>query len=99
MRVSDDGLSCRSGLRAAALTGAPLLLSGCTGFASPAISLFGAYFPSWLACALVGVIGAVVARVLFVRIGIDAILPARLLVYACVAALIGFSVALSVYGR
>ncbi|WP_454915937.1 YtcA family lipoprotein [Xanthobacter sediminis] len=66
---------------------------------SPSLPLFGAYFPSWLICAAAGVIGAVVMRGVFIRLGIDEVLPWRLLVYACLAALIGFVVALTVYGR
>jgi len=61
--------------------------------------MFGAYFPSWLACALAGILGAVVVRVIFVRVGIDDILPVRLPVYVAIAAGIGFLVSLSTFGR
>lgn len=74
-------------------------LAGCEGQRSPALPLFGAYFPSWLLCLLAGVVGAVVVRVVFIRIGIDEGLPLRLLVYTCVAALLGFALALTVFGR
>ncbi|MCX5495719.1 YtcA family lipoprotein [Kaistia dalseonensis] len=74
-------------------------LSGCTVPASPALPLFGAYFPSWLICASVGVIGAVIIRAVLIKLGIDEILTWRLLVYACLAAVIGFALALTVYGR
>lgn len=76
-----------------------VVLTGCTRTASPAVPLFGAYFPSWLICLLGGVIGAVVVRVLLVRIGIDDGLPFRLLTYTGVAAIIGFVLALTVFGR
>lgn len=66
---------------------------------SPSLPMFGAYFPFWLACMGAGVIGAVVLRVLFIRLGIDEVLPWRLLVYACCAATIGIVMALTVYGR
>lgn len=61
--------------------------------------LFGAYFPSWLICATAGVLGSVAVRAVFVRAGIDAVLPFRLPVYASLAAAIGFVLALTVYGR
>jgi hypothetical protein len=57
------------------------LTGGCGARGAPWFSLFGAYFPAWLLCALVGVIGAVLARALLVAIGLDAIVRARLLTY------------------
>lgn len=74
-------------------------LGGCAEPASPSLPLFGAYFPSWLVCTSIGVVGAVAVRGLFVRLGIDDVLPWRLLVYTCLATAIGFVVALTVYGR
>jgi hypothetical protein len=65
--------------------GVPLLmaiaLAGCGVRGAPWLSLFGAYFPVWMLCGLIGVVGAVLARVLFVAIGLDAVLRARLLTY------------------
>jgi len=61
--------------------------------------LFGAYFPAWLICAAVAVVGAVVVRAAFIKIGLDDVLPVRLLVYSALAALIGLTLALTVYGR
>ena len=66
---------------------------------SPSLPLFGAYFPSWLICAGVGVIGAAAVRMAFIRLGVDEILPWRLLVYSCVATIIGLAVSLVVFGR
>ena len=75
------------------------LLSGCDRPLSPSFPLFGAYFPAWLACATFGIVGALVVRVVFVRIGVDDVLPWRLLVYTCLGAGIAFALALLVYGR
>lgn len=87
-------------LRAPGLLGtATFGLAGCTGQTSPSVPLFGAYFPSWLICVVAGVVGAVAVRGLFVRLGIDDVLPWRLLVYTCLAAAIGFVLALTIYGR
>jgi len=74
-------------------------LTGCSGTRSPEVPLFGAYFPSWLVCLIAGTIGAVIMRVVLVRVGIDEGLPFRLLTYACIAAVIGFGLALTVFGR
>jgi hypothetical protein len=68
--------------------GIPLLaafaLVGCGVRGAPWFSLFGAYFPAWMLCGLIGVLGAVLARVLFVAIGLDAIVRARVLTYGSV---------------
>ncbi|MGY8619537.1 YtcA family lipoprotein [Pantoea agglomerans] len=66
------------------------MLSGCAIQQAPAFPIFGSYFPSWMACALFGIVIAVIARVVFIRIGIDDSLPARLLVYVCLALIVAF---------
>jgi hypothetical protein len=73
--------------------------SGCVPLGAPAIPLFGAYFPGWLLCAFCGVIGAVVVRLGFIRIGLDDILPVRLPVYVAVATIIGLLVSWLGFGR
>ena len=85
--------------RAATLSLAALPLAGCLSAGAPAIPLFGAYFPSWLLCAFIGILGAVVVRLMFIRAGIDDALPVRLPVYVCIAAAIGFAVSLLGFGR
>ena len=78
---------------------AAIALAGCSDTRAPAIPLFGAYFPAWLACATIGILGAVVIRVAFVLIGLDDRLPLRLLVYVCLAAGISFAASLAFFGR
>ncbi len=80
-------------------SGFALALSGC-GEAppSPSMFFFGAYFPSWMLCVCIGIIGALIVRVVLVRVGIDDELPVRLLVYISFAAAIGFASALAIYG-
>ncbi|MFG1393086.1 YtcA family lipoprotein [Xanthobacter agilis] len=75
------------------------VLSGCSPVGAPTIPFFGAYFPSWLACALAGILGAVLVRVAFVRLGVDDVLPARLPIYVSIAAGLGFLVSLVSFGR
>lgn len=74
-------------------------VSACDAPLSPSVPLFGAYFPSWLICGGLGVVGAVLGRVLFIRLGIDDGLPFRTLVYICLALLIAFAAAAAMYGR
>ena len=54
----------------------------------PQISVAGSFFPSWMLCAVVGIVVAVVARRLFVRAGVDPYVGPRLLVYPSLALLV-----------
>ena len=87
------------GRLAGVLAPAALGLGACEARISPSIALFGAYFPYWLLCIAAGVLGALAMRGLFIQIGLDDVLPWRLLVYVSLAAIIGFLLALSLYGR
>lgn len=82
---------------------APLVIlvavAGCAPLGAPAIPLFGAYFPAWLLCAFIGVIGAALVRVVFVAIGLDDLFPIRLPVYVAVAVIIGLLVSFFGFGR
>lgn len=53
--------------------------------AAPTFVFFGSYFPAWIVCAILGVFAAVAVRKLFIVIGLDEVLPVRLLVYASLA--------------
>ena len=65
--------------------------------AAPSIVVFGSYFPAWIVCAIAGVLGAVVARFILARLGVDEFLPLRLLVYLCLAIVFGLGVWLTYY--
>ncbi len=73
-------------------------LGGCSAGA-PTIFLAGAYFPAWLLCAVAGVLGAVVTRVVLVAVGIDDGIPFRLLTYIAIAIGIGLLVSILGFGR
>lgn len=57
---------------------------------APDIELAGAYFPAWLLCTVVGIVGAALARVIFVVTHVTDQVPYQLAV--CTA--IGFIVAI-----
>ncbi len=57
-----------------------LVLGGCSRIGAPSFVLFGAFFPDWMFCALLGIAVAVVARVVFVATGLSSILPYQLFV-------------------
>ena len=66
---------------------------------SPVIPFFGAYFPSWIACSLIGIFGAVVVRLVFIKIGLDDVMPVRVIVYLFLAIAIGLAASLILFGR
>ncbi|MBB3808344.1 YtcA family lipoprotein [Pseudochelatococcus contaminans] len=94
------GLAGRiSAFMVAALAPLAIGLGGCVATSSPSIEFFGAYFPSWLACTLAGIVGAVLVRIVFVAAGIDDAMPFRLLIYVCIAASLGFIASIIGFGR
>lgn len=66
---------------------------------SPVIPFFGAYFPSWIACSLIGIFGAVILRLVFIKIGLDDVMPLRVIVYLFLAIAIGLAASLILFGR
>jgi len=58
-----------------------IFLTGCRG--APSINLMGSFFPGWMLCMILGVIGALVLRQIFIKINIDAHLPLPAFVYFC----------------
>ncbi|WP_197410947.1 YtcA family lipoprotein [Novosphingobium sp. FSW06-99] len=72
-------------------------LGGCSAGAAPTIGLFGAWFPVWLLCAVIGVLAACVARGVMVGSGLADAIPGQLavcaacgLIVACLIWLVGF---------
>ncbi|MDT6941310.1 YtcA family lipoprotein [Brucella pseudogrignonensis] len=65
----------------------------------PSFSLLGAYFPSWMLCLLVAIVITILLRVVFIRLGVDDILPFRLTAYTAIVIAIACGLALFVYGR
>jgi hypothetical protein len=63
--------------------------TGCGVTGAPWFSVFGAYFPAWMVCTLIGVLGAVLVRAIFIAVGIDAVLVMRLLTYTAIGVLFG----------
>ncbi|MEI9887612.1 MAG: hypothetical protein WDN08_14150 [Rhizomicrobium sp.] len=76
-------------MTALALLGLIAPLGGCASRGAPSFILFGAYFPGWMFCALLGVLGGIGARVAMALSGLSDVLPFQL--FVCVSA--GFIVA------
>jgi hypothetical protein len=54
----------------------------------PQINIIGSFFPSWMLCVAIGIVVAVLARHLFLRVGVDPYLGPRALVYPSLALLV-----------
>ena len=76
--------------RAAALAATADLLQACSG--APSRNILGSYFPSWMVCALVALVLTIIVRGVFVRTGIDAVLPVPLVAYLGLFAAFTFAV-------
>lgn len=54
----------------------------------PQLNVVGSFFPSWMLCAAIGIVLAIVARRLLVHVGIDPYLGPQALVYPSLALLV-----------
>jgi hypothetical protein len=64
-----------------------LALGGCSTGA-PSFVLFGAFFPAWLLCGALGIVGAGVARAVLVASGLSDVLPYQLFVCTAVGLIV-----------
>ena len=65
----------------------------------PQLNLFGSFFPSWMLCALIGIVAAVIVRRILVRVGIDPYVGPRALVYPSLALLVTLVLWVSLFRR
>jgi YtcA-like protein len=75
-----------------------LALGGCSTGA-PSFVLFGAFFPAWMLCGALGIIGAGMARAAFVASGFADVLPYQLFVCSAVGTIVALVVWLSGFGQ
>jgi hypothetical protein len=71
--------------RASAFSASPffILLCGCQR--APTISIAGSFFPIWILCVAAGIVFAAIARLVFIRLGLDQGIKPSILIYPCVA--------------
>jgi hypothetical protein len=62
-----------------------------TGVGAQSQNVLGAYFPSWMFCAVAALVATALVRWLLVRAGVDRVLPVPVLVY--LAMTVSFSLA------
>jgi hypothetical protein len=65
----------------------------------PSLTIFGAFFPSWMLCALIGVVAAVAAYVALSRTRLGSEIKPALLAYPSIALSVTFMLWLTFYGH
>jgi hypothetical protein len=86
-------------VRFVCLCSACLGLSACGLRGAPSYSIFGAFFPAWLLCAGIGLVGSIVLRVLVIALGFEEALPWPLLVYTAFATGVALWLWLALFGE
>jgi hypothetical protein len=78
----------------------PLLsLCGCSGAGAPTFDIFGAFFPAWLLCAVLGIFVSLGARVFFVARNLTDALPFQLSVCTSLGVIFASLIWLIYFGR
>ena len=54
----------------------------------PQINIIGSFFPSWMLCVLIGIVAALLVRLLLIRTGIDPYVGPPALIYSSLAILV-----------
>jgi hypothetical protein len=62
--------------------------AGCSAGGAPSFALFGAFFPAWMLCALLGVIGAASTRVVLTSRALNEAVPFQLSVCSALGVIV-----------
>ena len=76
-----------------------MVLTGCSAGSAPSFDLFGAFFPAWLLCGLIGIAGAVAARAIFVGTKLSNVVPFQLFVCTAIGVIVAILAWLLWFGR
>lgn len=74
-------------------------LGGCRLEGAPSYSLFGAFFPAWLLCCVLGLVAAFLFRGIVIATGLEEAMPLRLLVYTSFGAALALWLWLALFGE
>src|ERR1700689_1120511 len=78
----------------------PLLcLCGCSEVGAPSLDIFGAFFPAWLLCAVLGIFVALGARIVFAARNLTDVLPFQLPLCTSLGAIFPLLIWLPCFGR
>ena len=78
----------RSGRRFLTPISLSVTLAGCAIGGAPTYPIVGAFFPGWMFCAVMGIVGAIAARGLFVVTGLNRVVPFQLFVCSSLGVII-----------
>ena len=79
--IPSPGTGWGSLLGLAGCVAALLLATGCSR--APSFNILGSFFPAWLLCGIVGIVLAVVTRLILLRTNFEKELSPLILVYPC----------------
>jgi len=93
------GRTLKRNLTALCVLALPLALCGCSRGGAPSLELFGAFFPAWMLCAVLGIIVALGARIAFTTRRLAGALPFQLPLCASIGLIVALLVWLLWFGR
>jgi hypothetical protein len=67
------------------LVATSLLLAGCRSTHSPTVDVLGSYFPAWVVCIVVGLVLAIITRLILIGLQLNSYLRPAPLIYLCLA--------------
>lgn len=65
------------------------VLTGCGR--APSFNILGSYFPAWLFCIGIGIVGAAAASSALAKLGRQSLIPWAIITYPCLASSIAFT--------
>jgi hypothetical protein len=84
----------------AGLAALPMLsLCGCSETGAPSLDIFGAFFPAWLLCAVLGIFVALGVRIFFAARNLTDVLPFQLPLCTSLGAIFALLIWLICFGR
>jgi YtcA family len=99
LSISDLTIRSKNALAKVLLLPVSVALNGCSPVGAPSFELFGAFFPAWMFCGLIGIVCALSARMAFVGSGLSNHLPHQLLVCTATGVIAATSAWLLWFGR
>jgi YtcA-like protein len=87
LKTSSGSSKCR--MISIGLSFGATLLTGCSR--APSFNILGSFFPSWIVCGVIGILGTVAMRWFFVRVKFEQELSPLILVYPCLTAFFTFT--------
>jgi hypothetical protein len=74
------------------------LVTGCSFGIAPSFELFGAYFPAWMLCAVIGIIGAFGARAVLTTSALSGVVPFQFAVCTAIGVVLGLLSWVALFG-